>query len=102
MIQHDENNWIYWSRPNGSSYDLRNTPFKIIFSKNINGYCSYGKNIAPIKQKYQIQTTLDNKEVAKFADILILAVNPSIHSDVIKEIKDVVKLDTLSSQLLRE
>jgi pyrroline-5-carboxylate reductase len=38
---------------------------------------------------------LNNKEVAQFADILILAVNPNVHSHVIKEIKDVVKPDSI-------
>jgi pyrroline-5-carboxylate reductase len=49
------------------------------------------KTFMTIKQKYQIQTTMNNKEVAEKADILILAVIPSVHSNVIKEIKDVVK-----------
>jgi pyrroline-5-carboxylate reductase len=68
---------------------------ELSFPENIMASAHTEKTLAIIKQKYQIQTTLDNKEVGKFADILILAVNPSIHSDIIKEIKDVVKLDVI-------
>jgi pyrroline-5-carboxylate reductase len=48
-----------------------------------------------IKQKFQIRTTMKNQEVAQFADILILAVNPNVHSKVINEIKGFVKPDSI-------
>ena len=48
-----------------------------------------------IKQRYQIRTSMSNLEVAKFADILILAVNPNVHTKVINEIKEFVKPDSI-------
>jgi pyrroline-5-carboxylate reductase len=48
-----------------------------------------------IKQRYQIRTSMSNLEVAKFADILILAVNPNVHTKVINEIKGFVKPDSI-------
>jgi len=53
------------------------------------------KTLSKIRNQDRIRTTPDNREVAEFADILILAVNPSIHSNIIKEIKDVVKPDVI-------
>jgi pyrroline-5-carboxylate reductase len=53
------------------------------------------KTLITIKQKYSIRTTINNQEVAQFADILILAVKPNVHSNVIKEIKEYVKPDSI-------
>ena len=39
--------------------------------------------------------TADNREVAAFAEVLILAVKPFYYEDVIKEIRDVVADDTI-------
>lgn len=50
-------------------------------------------NIA--KEKYGILTTLDNKEAAKFSDILVLAVKPHLYSTVIDEIKEYIKKDVI-------
>lgn len=47
------------------------------------------------KERYGILTTKSNIEVAKFADILILAVKPHIYSEVIKEIKDYIKKEVI-------
>ncbi len=48
-----------------------------------------------LKEKHQVLTTLDNREAASFADILFLAVKPNLFTDVIGEIKDVIKEDVL-------
>ena len=48
-----------------------------------------------LKEKYGILTTFSNKEVAAFADILFLAVKPYMFAEVIAEIKDSVKEDTI-------
>ena len=48
-----------------------------------------------VKEAYGIETFSDNKEVAAKADILILAVKPQFFAEVIPEIKDAVKEDTL-------
>ncbi|MDF2699331.1 MAG: proC [Haloplasmataceae bacterium] len=48
-----------------------------------------------IKNKYNINTTLCNKEVAKTVDILILAVKPYVYQSVIDEIKNEIKADAI-------
>lgn len=47
------------------------------------------------KKKNSIALTADNREVAAFADVLILAVKPFYYEEVIKEIRDVVSEDTI-------
>lgn len=46
-------------------------------------------------ERFEIRVTEDNKEVAKVADILILAVKPQMLSEVTAEIPDSIKDDTL-------
>lgn len=48
-----------------------------------------------IKEKYGIRTTLDNGEVAAFADVLFLAVKPDQHQEILSSIKENVKPDTI-------
>lgn len=48
-----------------------------------------------IKSKFNINTSTDNKTVAAQADVLFLAVKPIFFPEVIAEIKDAVKTDTL-------
>lgn len=43
-----------------------------------------------IKSSYKIHTTRSNQEIARFADILILAVKPDQHRKVIEEIKNII------------
>jgi len=45
--------------------------------------------------KYHIHVTRDNIELARLADILILAVNPDVYPIVIKEIKDSIKEEVI-------
>ena len=47
------------------------------------------------KEELGIALTADNREVAAFADVLILAVKPFYYEEVIKEIRDVVADDTI-------
>jgi pyrroline-5-carboxylate reductase len=49
------------------------------------------KNLDKVKEKYNIIVTNDNKEVAKFSDIVILAVKPNIYFEVIDEIKEYLR-----------
>jgi pyrroline-5-carboxylate reductase len=51
--------------------------------------------IDKIKTNYQITATNDNKEVARFSDILFLAVKPDLHSKIIEEIKSVICQDVI-------
>lgn len=48
-----------------------------------------------VEKKLEINTTSDNKEVAKKADYLILAIKPNIYEIVLKEIKDHIKKDAI-------
>lgn len=48
-----------------------------------------------VKDKFSILITASNREVARWADILFLAVEPSIHNEVIKEIKNDISEDTI-------
>lgn len=48
-----------------------------------------------IGEELSVRTTTDNVEVAGEADVLILAVKPAQFAEVIPEIRDVVKEDTL-------
>ncbi len=68
------------------------------------GKCSSGDMIASnrsegklknIETKFGIHTTTDNKEAAKFSDILFLAVKPQFYEAVIEEIKDAVRDDVI-------
>ena len=47
------------------------------------------------KAELGIAMTADNREVAAFAEVLILAVKPFYYEDVIQEIRDVVADDTI-------
>lgn len=48
-----------------------------------------------IKETFQIETTLDNKKVAGFADVLIIAVKPHLYGEVIQEVSTYVKKETI-------
>lgn len=51
--------------------------------------------LAKIKETYQIETTLDNTEVAKKSDILFLAVKPNLYEEVILQIRDFITKNTI-------
>lgn len=53
------------------------------------------KNLNKVKEKYNILITDDNKEIAKFSDIVILAVKPYKYFEVIDEIKTYLKKDVV-------
>lgn len=53
------------------------------------------KTIERAQKEYDIRVTLDNKEVAKQAEILFLAIKPLFFKEVIPQIKDAVKPGTI-------
>lgn len=53
------------------------------------------KNLNKVKEKYEVLVTSDNTEVAKFSDILIIAVKPYKYFEVIDEIKAYLKKDVI-------
>ncbi|HWJ79912.1 MAG TPA: pyrroline-5-carboxylate reductase [Niallia sp.] len=44
-----------------------------------------------VNEKFDINVTLNNKEVARFADVLILAVKPHLYGEILQEVKDSIK-----------
>lgn len=67
----------------------------IVSRENVMGSNSGDKNLNITKEKYGILTTHDNKEVAKFSDILFIAVKPHAYVSVIDEIKHYAKSDAI-------
>lgn len=63
---------------------------KMIPSQNMIASAKTESTLEKIKLNYQILTTYDNQEAARFADILILAVKPDQHTNVIHEIRNVI------------
>ena len=53
------------------------------------------RELSKLKEEFCIQVTTDNKEVAKKADVLILAVKPFQFETVISEVREDVREDTL-------
>ncbi|ERI92635.1 pyrroline-5-carboxylate reductase [Clostridiales bacterium oral taxon 876 str. F0540] len=64
---------------------------EVVSKDSIIGSNSGDKNLNLTREKYGIQTTKDNKEVASLSDILIIAVKPHIYPAVIEEIKSCIK-----------
>ena len=58
------------------------------------------KTLLKIRNDYGIMTYLDNCEVAKNADVLVLAVKPQMIDGVLDEIKDCLKEDVLVISIL--
>ena len=56
------------------------------------------RHMEPLQQLQQelgISITTDNKEVAAFSDVLFLAVKPQFYAETIREIRDVVRENTI-------
>lgn len=53
------------------------------------------KTIERVKEQYKIATVLDNIQVAKEADILFLAVKPIFFPEIIEEIREAVRSETI-------
>ena len=66
-------------------------------ARNTQIFCSNNipEQLEEAKKLYGVKTTLNNKEVAKKADILFLSVKPQVYEIVIQEIKDIVRNDTI-------
>lgn len=63
--------------------------------EDIMGSAKTAATLESMKEAYGIETTLDNKAVAAGSDVLILAVKPQFFGEVIPEIRDAVREDTL-------
>ena len=68
---------------------------QMIPADEIIGSTSRQESLDGIKEKFGICTTLDNKEVAKKSEVIVLAVKPLYYEAVIKEIRDEVSGDKI-------
>ena len=66
---------------------------KLTEAKNVIVSDPYEASLIKVKEKYGLNITQDNLEVAKNSDILVIAVKPNMYVKVIKEVKDVVSDD---------
>ena len=64
---------------------------KLVSSENIIASNPSNGNLSKVKEEHNIIVTNDNTEVAKFSDIVILAVKPYKYLEVIEEIKSYIK-----------
>lgn len=67
----------------------------IIGAKDIIGSAKTEATLERMKEEYDISVTQNNADVAAQAQVLILAVKPQFFAEVIDEIKEVVKEETL-------
>lgn len=67
----------------------------LVGSKNIIA-SDYSKiAIDRVKEEYNVRITLDNKEVARESDFIVLSIKPYLYEKVISEIKDKIKKDAV-------
>lgn len=67
----------------------------LVDSKNIVVSAKTSETLEDIKKELGVTTTLENKKVAGEVDILILAVKPYLYEDVLDEIKEDIKEETI-------
>lgn len=68
---------------------------KLVSSNKIIASNPTTDKLEELNKKYKIVTTTNNKEVAQKSDILVLAVKPQYYPEVIEEIKNKVKDDSI-------
>lgn len=68
---------------------------EIIAPEKIIASATTDKTLLSVKDRFGIQTTKNNEEVAQAADILFLAVKPFMYTKVIEEIRDNVKDESI-------
>ncbi|NME95774.1 pyrroline-5-carboxylate reductase [Clostridium cochlearium] len=68
---------------------------KIVFGENVFVSDKDEEKLKYIKEKFNVNISKDNKEVAENSDIIILAVKPNKYGEVIQGIKDYVKKDVI-------
>lgn len=53
------------------------------------------ESLQRVQERFSIQTVKKNTEIARWADLLFLAIKPDTHEEVIKEIRDEIREDTI-------
>ena len=51
--------------------------------------------LTKVKELFGVQTTTNNKDIGKWADIIVIAVKPDLHKEVIEEIRAVISSNTI-------
>ena len=67
----------------------------IVENKNIIVSSKTSKTLENIGKEFGVRTILENKEVAKGADYLILAVKPHLYKEILEEIKEDIREETI-------
>ena len=60
----------------------------IIDNEHVIASAKSDKTLERIKNEYKVNVTKDSKEVARFADLIVVAVKPNVYDEVLEEIKD--------------
>lgn len=68
---------------------------KLVPSSNIIVSDLNEEKLKTMEELYKVQTTVDSKEVAKKADIIVLSIKPNIYDIVLKDIKESLSKDKL-------
>lgn len=63
----------------------------LVVPRNIMASARTKETLINVENKYGIRTTLDNKEIVRESDHLIIAVKPYMYDGVLEEIKDLIK-----------
>lgn len=64
---------------------------KLVTPKEVMASDVIEKNLSFAKNSFGIEVSKDNLEVARFSDIIILAVKPNMYGSIIEEIKEAIK-----------
>lgn len=67
----------------------------LVEPQEVIGSSKTNATLEKVKEKFNITTVLDNRKVAAEADVLFLAVKPLLFPEIIAEIKDCVRAETL-------
>lgn len=73
---------------------------EVVKKEQIIGSAKTEKTLLKMRSDYGIMTVPDNSEVAKQADVLVLAVKPQMIDGVLEEIRDFLKEDVLVISIL--
>ena len=68
---------------------------RIIEKENIIVSSKTSKTLEVVEREFGVRTSLNNKEVAKEADYLILAVKPHLYKEIIEEVKADIREETI-------
>ena len=67
----------------------------LVRPQQIIGSARSDETLLTVEQKYNINVTLSNQEVASSSDFLFIAVKPHLYKDVLQEVKDYVNKETI-------